>query len=258
MISLLEAGLRAVNEFNFKGIRISTRPDCIDENILTILKKYKVKAIELGAQSMSDTVLLANDRGHSAQDVINASNLIKSQGFELGLQMMTGLYMSSDKLDIYTAKEIINLKPSTVRIYPTVVLKGTKLDTLVANGEYKAQSLDSAVKLCGILLPMFYDNGIKVIRVGLHASDILEKDYVDGAYHPAFMELCKSEINFQKIHKFLQDNKINKAKIYVNPKLISQYLGQKKSNLEKFEKLGFNLEFIQDKHICDYLIKEQD
>ncbi len=258
MLSLLKAGFKTVKEFGFKGIRVSTRPDCINDDILKTLKEFKVTAIELGAQSMCEAVLLANDRGHSAQDVIDASNLIKSHGFELGLQMMTGLYTSNDKRDIFTAKEIIKLSPDTVRIYPTIVLKGTKLDKLVKEASYKAQSLDKAVALCAKILPMFYEKNIKVIRVGLHASDILEKDYVDGPYHPAFMELCKSEINYRKILEYLIKNNIKNAKIYVNPKLISQYLGQKKSNQIKFNKLGFNIEFIQDSNVTDYLIKEQD
>ena len=119
MLSLLDATKPYIDCFN--GVRISTRPDCIDEEILSLLKSYHVTAIELGAQSMSDEVLSQNERGHSAEDVRKASRLIKACGFELGLQMMTGLYGSSDDLDRMTAEEFIKLKPDTVRIYPTIV-----------------------------------------------------------------------------------------------------------------------------------------
>ena len=114
----------------FSGIRISTRPDYIDNEILNILKSFNVTAIELGAQSMDDTVLTANERGHSSQDVVEASKLIKSYGFNLGLQMMTGLYKSTVQKDIYTAKKFIEMSPSTVRIYSTVIMKDTPLATL--------------------------------------------------------------------------------------------------------------------------------
>ncbi|MBR7061045.1 MAG: radical SAM protein [Eubacterium sp.] len=123
MISLLEAAFPYIENGSVKGIRISTRPDCIDTETLDILKKYGVSSIELGAQSMDDEVLQANLRGHTAKDVENASKLIKEYGFELGLQMMTGLYKDTDEKAIETAKKIIALKPETVRIYPTVVLK---------------------------------------------------------------------------------------------------------------------------------------
>ena len=135
MISLLKAANKYIKSNEVKGIRISTRPDCIDEEILDLLKEYGVTSIELGAQSMDDEVLLANRRGHTAKDVENASELIKSYGFELGLQMMTGLYKDSEEKAIKTAEKIIALSPQTVRIYPTVVLKGTYLADLYLSGE---------------------------------------------------------------------------------------------------------------------------
>ena len=144
--------------------------------ILDILKKYGVTSIELGAQSMDDEVLKANLRGHTAQDVENASRLIKSYGFELGLQMMTGLYLDTDEKAVETAKRIIALQPSTVRIYPTVVLKGTMLARLYEDEVFKPQTVDDAANLCTRLVPMFEDAGIRVIRLGLHASDDIKKN----------------------------------------------------------------------------------
>ena len=127
MLELLKAAHPFVQEGKVKGIRISTRPDCITPEILDILKQYGVTAIELGAQSMVDEVLEANERGHCASDAVNASALIRLYGFELGLQMMTGLYKSSPERDMETMRRIIGISPDTVRIYPTVVLKGTAL-----------------------------------------------------------------------------------------------------------------------------------
>ena len=128
-----------------------------------LIKKYGVKSIELGAQSMCDEVLIANNRGHSAFDVKNACQLIKEQGFELGLQMMTGLYKSDDEKDLFTANEFVKLNPDTVRIYPTVVLKNTLLEKMYLNQEYQPQSVEDAAKSGAKLLKLFYDNNIKVI-----------------------------------------------------------------------------------------------
>ena len=145
MIALLEAAKKYVNKFN--GIRISTRPDYVDPEVLDLLKVYGVTSIELGAQSMCDDVLALNERGHTAEQVRKASFLIRSAGFSLGLQMMTGLYGSDLQKDIVTANEIISLHPDTVRIYPTVVMKQTKLEEYMLSGLYQPYTLEQSVAL---------------------------------------------------------------------------------------------------------------
>lgn len=236
MIYLLESGYKYVKDGTVRGIRISTRPDAINEEVLEILKKYGVTSIELGAQSLCDDVLTKNKRGHSAKDVYNASNLIKSYGFSLGLQMMTGLYGSSDDKDIYTAEQIISLLPDTVRIYPTVVLKDTELADLMQSGKYVPQTLESAVKLCSKLYLMFEENNIRVIRLGLHT---IEKDaYLGGAFHPAFSELCLSEIFLDRAINILEEK--GKYILYVNKCDLSKMIGQKRSNIEILKNMGYD------------------
>ncbi|MBR3300201.1 MAG: radical SAM protein, partial [Clostridia bacterium] len=199
MITLLNSAFKFVHKGMVAGIRISTRPDAIDRGILTILKSYGVTAIEIGAQSMNDKVLKKNNRGHTAKDVQNASKLIKEMGFSLGIQMMTGLYGDNDDQAIRTAKEIAKLKPDTVRIYPTIVLKDTDLAALYADGFYKPQTLESAVDLATNLLKIFNDENIKVIRLGLHSIE--PNSYIAGPWHPAFSELCLSNLYFDKAKK---------------------------------------------------------
>ena len=241
MVSLLEAAQQYIeNGFLNGGIRISTRPDFIDDEILTLLKKYGVRAIELGAQSMNDGVLSLNRRGHTAQDVRNAAKLIKEHGFELGLQMMTGLWGSGDEDSINTAKEFIALKPDTVRIYPTVVLKNTLLGEKFESGEYSPPDLQHSTELVAVLLPMFEENGISVIRVGLHAQDDVERDYLAGAYHPALRELCEGEIYYQKILSALENQPKGNYEITVSPCEISKATGQKKKNILRLAELGYS------------------
>lgn len=258
MISLLQAA----NEYvvKFKGIRISTRPDCINEEILDILKTYNVTTIELGAQSMSDRVLTLNQRGHNSECVRTASKLIKSYGFSLGLQMMTGLYASSEKLDYYTAEEFIKLSPQNVRIYPTVVLEGTKLYELFLSGEYTPQSVDNAVTLCSDLIVMFETAGIDVIRVGLHSSDTLESSIVGGAYHPAFRELCESAIFYNRIIELININKVALGEIIikVSPKSISKVIGQKKKNIIALERMGYKPMVVSDANLSQRQILIQE
>lgn len=246
MLELLESTKPYID--NFKGIRVSTRPDAISKEVLEILKTFKVTSIELGAQSMSDLVLLANERGHTAEDVCKASVLIKSFGFSLGLQMMTGLYMSNDKLDLYTAEQFIKLKPDTVRIYPTVVLKNTTLATLYESGEYNPPDAFEAAKLCAKLIPMFENADIKVIRVGLHDSDSLRSNMISGAFHPALRELCEGQMYYENIMTEINRIGISGGNIIISvPKsALSKAIGQKAINKNMLIASGYKPQFIED------------
>ena len=235
MLDLLSVASDFVDKGVVSGIRISTRPDAIDDEILTLLKNHNVTAIELGAQSLNDRVLRINNRGHKVSDVYNASALIKEYGFELGLQIMTGLFGDNDQSAIKTAKRVIEIAPETVRIYPTIVLKDTDLAALYSDGIYAPQTLDNAVILASKLYTMFTDAGIKVIRLGLHS---IESDaYIAGPWHPAFSELCQSQIMLNSALKKL--NNKGDYIIYVNKKDISKMIGQKKSNLNYLKSQGF-------------------
>ncbi len=249
MVSLLKAAQPFIEKYGLIGIRISTRPDCINDEILSLLKQYDVTSIELGAQSMCDDVLAANDRGHTANDVKKASALIKSYGFELGLQMMTGLYMSSPEDEFYTAEQIIAIKPKTVRIYPVVILGGTKLADLYQSGVFRTYDFDEMAEICAELLEMFEAAGIKVIKLGLHSSDEVQGEAVGGYYHPAFREICLG-INFRKKIESLIGGE-GSCKILVNPKALSMAAGQKKCNISYFAQKGISIKIVADESISD-------
>lgn len=251
MLELLKTANIFVQNNVVSGIRISTRPDAIDHEILSLLKEYGVTSIELGAQSLNDNVLKSNNRGHTAQDVINASKLIKKYGFSLGLQMMTGLYNDCDDFAIYTAKKIIELKPDTVRIYPTIVLKNTDLAALYSDNKYKPQTLENAVGLCSKLLLMFFNKNINVIRLGLHSIE--EDSYVAGPWHPAFSELCYSKVYLENAKNFLDS--AGEYTVYVNSAAVSKMIGQRKENIIALKKLGFDCIVKPDNSLGDYEIK---
>lgn len=263
MLSLLETAHRYVktpDHDGFRGIRISTRPDCIDEEILMLLKKYGVTAIELGAQSMDDEVLSANDRGHTAEDVRKASRLIRSYGFELGLQMMTGLYKSTPEKELATMEEIIALSPATVRIYPVAVLRNTRLAELYESGGYTLYPFDECIRLCAYMLGRFTEHGIKVIRIGLHAEDGVEENAVAGYYHAALGELVRSELARQHIEKALTEK--GHADCEAHDSMMSILTGHKRSNKTYFS--GKSVTFARNdsvprKHIringCDILFQ---
>lgn len=242
MLELLSAAYPYVKSGEVSGIRISTRPDCITEEILDLLKKYGVTSIELGAQSMDDEVLEANRRGHTAQDVLNASEMIKNAGFELGLQMMTGLYKDTAEKSLETAKKIIEIKPQAVRIYPTVVLKNTYLAELYLSDEYKPLSVDDSVELCAVLVPMFEKAGIRVIRLGLHSGSDIKENMLAGGFHDSFGELVKSRIMVNKILELPPAD----YQVFVNPRSISKLKGNGKRNIYLLMERGYNIKIITD------------
>ncbi len=248
-ISIQEELLMTANEYIKQGkvesIRISTRPDYINQDILNLLKKYNVQTIELGVQSANDFVLNKCKRGHSFQDVKKASKLIRRNKFRLGHQMMVGLPESTKKDEIETAKKLIKLHPKMVRIYPVLVIRDTKLEEEYLNGEYSPNTLQQAVETCAVLLKMFNKKKIDVIRIGLQNTDEIcnpeneNSQVVAGPYHPAFRQLVESRICYddfsKKIHKL--NNRVKVVKVRVNRSLINNFVGHKRENIRRIKEL---------------------
>ena len=196
---LLEAVQPILKLNSQNSIRVSTRPDCIDRQTVDRLKSFGVGTIEIGAQSMCDEVLALAKRGHTAGDTVKASGIIKDAGLALILQMMTGLQGDSYDRSLYTARCIIDLKPDGVRVYPTVVIRGTRLFNMWQTGQYREHSVEDAVGLCAEISALFSEAGVPVIRMGLNPSNSLSSgDAVAGAYHPAFGELVYSRVYYNK------------------------------------------------------------
>lgn len=232
--ALMERVQPYISSGRIDGIRLSTRPDYIDDEILKNLKKYGVTTIELGVQSMCDEVLKSSNRGHTSAHVEYAARLIKSYGFSLGLQMMTGLPGDTDERSIYTAERIIALDPECVRIYPTLTIAGTYLEKLYNEGRYVPQTLDEAVSLAKQLLLMFEKAGISVIRIGLQPTDEINENasIVAGPFHSAFGELVEGEIYYDIIKDKL-NGYTGDAEILVNTKEISKAIGNKRRNITR-------------------------
>ena len=249
MERLLQSVWPFLRDGSFSGIRISTRPDAVGEERLQICKRYGVTSVELGVQSMSDEVLRQNGRGHTAAQVREAAARIRAFGFSLGLQMMTGLYGDTPAGARQTAEAMIALRPDTVRIYPTLVMRGTRLAEWYAAGRYHPQSLPEAVELCAELLEQFARAGISVIRVGLHDSPELRQNLLAGPYHPAFRELCESRLLRDKIETLLCGQEKGIVKVDVNPRDRSRAAGQRGENRTYFEMLGYSVRFRENRAV---------
>ena len=240
---LLELAYEYIEQGKVNSIRISTRPDCINKEILKMLKKYKVKTIELGVQSASDYILNRAGRGHTFKDVKKASKLIRLYGFKLGHQMMVGLPESTRIDEINTAKALIKLKPKMVRIYPVLVVKNTKLEKEYKQGVYEPLPLPQAIETCKELVRMFANKKIDIIRVGLQNTDEIsdpsneKSEVIAGPYHPAFRQLVESAMWYDAIvGKIKKLNvKVKEVEVKVNPIDANNVIGHKKENVKKLK-----------------------
>jgi len=190
---LQERLLGAVYPFIAAGeidaVRVSTRPDMISRDGVELLKEYSVKTVELGVQSMDDGVLRQSGRGHSANDTVRAVGVLEQAGMATGLQMMPGLPGDRSETILATAGEMVRLGPAFVRIYPTLVVRGTPLETMYGRGDYRPWSLEAMRLVCVKVMSIFKEADIPVIRVGLQPTAELEASIVAGPYHPAFRQL---------------------------------------------------------------------
>ncbi|MBQ2376129.1 MAG: radical SAM protein [Bacteroidales bacterium] len=247
MLTYLQIVQPYIEQGEIKSIRISTRPDYINEKILDILQQYNVKDIELGAQSLNEEVLAFAKRGHTVRDVENASQLIKSYGFSLGLQMMIGLPLDTVEKSKETAKKILKLGAESTRIYPTLVINNTDLADLYRQNKYKALSLDEAVDWTTEIYKIFSQSSIKILRVGLHPSEALINgtELLAGPFHVSFKELVLTKIWQEKFEKL----PINTKTILVNPKEINYAIGYNSKNKQLLQKKFPYLKFISDSNV---------
>lgn len=217
------------------GIRLSTRPDYISREILEMLSEYGVTNIELGVQSMCDDVLEKSNRGHSALDTERASALINEYGFTLGLQMMPGLPGDTEEKTIFTAKEIVRLGAKEARVYPTCVLKNTRLYDMYLSGEYTPLTVEQAVEWSSKAVMILESGGVNVTRCGLQETDTLGDSIVAGGYHSAMGEMVKSRILREEIEIAARKCKDKVLLFKVPREKLSQYLGQKRCNIKYIE-----------------------
>jgi histone acetyltransferase (RNA polymerase elongator complex component) len=237
--------LREARPFLVSGqidsVRISTRPDALDEETLSLLKEYGVRTVEVGVQSMVDEVLSLARRGHSAGDTVSATLRLKQWGFEVGHQLMIGLPGDTCDRFLRTLDRVIELEPDFLRIHPTLVLKGAPLEDLWREGRYSPLSLEETIDWLKRGLASLEDSSISVARMGLQPTDELERSFLAGPYHPALRQLVDGAIFFDMAASLLQSSQRNGQALFLcHPKEISNLRGQKNENILKLKK-HFNL-----------------
>ena len=241
-----------LKEGKIQGIRLSTRPDYITEQVIKLLKKYKVTTVELGAQSMAEEVLLKSGRGHTVEHTIKASGMIRNAHIRLGLQMMIGLPGDRLEYDIKTASAFVELGAEDVRIYPTLVIRGTALEKLYHEKKYQVLSMKEAVERTASVMKVFEKENIRVIRVGLHPSEGLSSgdELVAGPYHESFRELVMTAIWAEELSPLLSPPDENSSvEIHTSPAQYNFAIGYEARNKKELLKHYKNVVFMQDEKL---------
>jgi histone acetyltransferase (RNA polymerase elongator complex component) len=223
-----------------QSIRLSTRPDCITEEIADFLAAAGVRTVEIGAQSMNDQVLQKAGRGHTVEEVVKAMRLLGTRGMETGIQLMAGLPGETTRTFLDGVHTVIELSPHQVRLYPTLVMEHTELAEIYRRSAWRPLSLERAVSLLARARTLLEKNRIRVIRMGLQPTVELEKQLVAGPYHPAFGELVKSRCWYRKIRPLLvRAGRDKTVRLTINGRDYSALAGQKRENLERLENLAY-------------------
>ena len=269
MIELLEIAEGYVREGKVVGVRMSTRPDYISEEIIDILKNYTITCVELGIQTMNDGVLSYLKRGHTVVDTVNATRLLRESGIKFVGQMMVGLPSATREDEIYCAEQICSLGASATRIYPTIVFRHTELEDITRNGEYVPLTLEAAVSRSADVLRIFMRNNVDCIRIGLSDSENLhsEDSYLCGPNCPSMGEMVKSKVHFDNICDLLNGyNGVLLGKtlhIECAKGLLSQLIGHKRKNvIELKNKFGLRDVKVTENHELEnkfkIMIKEEN
>jgi histone acetyltransferase (RNA polymerase elongator complex component) len=233
---LLKAVLPFIASGDVEGIRFSTRPDSVSANGLEWLKRWPVSVVEVGAQSMDNTILGNIQRGHQARDTEVAVERLKNAGVRVGIQLMPGLPGDSVPIMMESGRRVVRLKPEFVRIYPAVVVRGTALEDWYRDGRYVPLTLRDAVEITKRLFRLFSENGISVVRMGLHAADSLlaANRVVAGPFHPAFGHLVHQALFLDRAVAVLEQQSTLRENVTlkVHPRHLSRLQGDRGQNLE--------------------------
>jgi histone acetyltransferase (RNA polymerase elongator complex component) len=230
----LETAYEYVKNGQISEIGLSTRPDYIDDQIITSLQQYKVTTIEIGAQSLNDDILANACRGHGYKDIKNAVGTIHKHGLRCGIQLLPGLPGETDETITETTNKTVMLSPEFTRIYPVLVLKNTKLEEMYRSGTYTPLTLEKAVDYSEYMLREFVSNSICVVRIGLHNEfeDASDKIVAAGPFHNSFGELVLSRYIFRNIiAEIIKYDKINSIDVFVGKGMTSAAVGHKRVNI---------------------------
>lgn len=161
------------------GLTLETRPDCINDQTVNIMRELGCTRIELGVQHTDDKILKLVQRGHDIKETIKASCLLKQYGYKLDYHLMPQLPGSTPKKDAQMLTEIFanqNFRPDMIKIYPCTVVKNSELFDWVKNKKFKPYADKYLIKI----LKEFKERIPRYVRISRLIRDIPSHHIVAG------------------------------------------------------------------------------
>ena len=240
---LLEVAYEYLKEKKIDSIKVTTRPDCINKKFLKMLKKYKIKTIELEVGSANDYILKALNIDYAVSEIKKASKAIRWNGFKLGFQIFVGLPESTKIDDVNTVKTLLKMKPKEINITPVLVIKNTPLEKELKDRINKPLTIVQAVETCKEMVKILNEQGIETIAIGygILDNDIeqleIAEEVIDGPFQPSFRNLVESGLWYDAIlNKIKKLNmKVSQVEVTVNPIDVNNVIGYKQENINNLK-----------------------
>ncbi len=180
------------------GLTIETKPDYCKMDHINLMLELGTTRIELGVQSLNDTVFKMVNRGHTVQDVYRAFYEARNSGYKIGAHMMPGLPGSSYEQDLNDSKNLFEderLKPDMLKIYPTLVVRNTGLYKLYQEHKYKSYSTKELVDLL-VEIKKIIPPWVRIMRI---QREIEAPDIISGPKMGNIRQLVLEELKRQGI-----------------------------------------------------------
>ena len=240
---LLETIQKYIRMERVDSIRVSIRPNNINKKTIKMLKKYKVKTVELEVYSTNDYILKRMGMKYTYKDIKKASRMIRFNRFKLGHKITLGLPDSTKIDDINTAKNLIKLKTTTVSINPVLVIKDTPLEKEFETQSYKPLAVVQALETCKELAKLFNEKNIEIIAIGFEPLDseieqeIFSQKVIAGPFHPAFRQQVESGLWYDAIVNKIKklNTKVMEVEVTVNPDDATNVVGYKQENINNLK-----------------------
>jgi elongator complex protein 3 len=155
------------NRIRNVGITVETRPDWAKKEHIDHMLSMGVTRVELGVQNVYDDIYEQVNRGHRVRDVINATHTLKDTGLKIVYHLMPGLPGSSFERDLEGFQEVFAnplFKPDMIKIYPCLVIEGTKVHGWWRRGEYHPYTTDEAAELI-FQVKKFVPPWVRIMRI---------------------------------------------------------------------------------------------
>jgi len=226
-------------------IRCSTRPDCVGADQLALLGAMGLDMVELGIQSFDDAVLMKSGRGYTGETAARACELVKESGMTLGVQLLPGLPGDRPGVFQQDIRRTAEIVPAVARIYPCLVIEGTPLAERWKHGDFQPWGIERTRTELAQALPVLWEAGIHIIRLGLPPEGTLDEHILAGPHHPALGQSARGLALFHFVKAHVRKLNMSPTLLEVPRRYQGELMGHARELAKGYEGLGLNKQSIR-------------